>query len=111
MVRKIDGVIRKYFWKKYESLEDAPESVYQNAGTYSLTLIVSKEIFDFSAKQQKNFINVTPYNSNVIPFGDTSSCPEIRTNKPTGSGWIWVSAGTNHALALKTDGTLVGMGQ
>ncbi len=44
-------------------------------------------------------------------LGNYADHPEVLGKVPTGTGWMKISAGNNHALALKSDGTLVTWGK
>jgi PKD repeat protein len=43
--------------------------------------------------------------------GNYADHPEVIGNVPTGTGWMKIAAGKDHALALRTDGTLVVWGR
>ncbi|MDP3563348.1 MAG: RCC1 domain-containing protein, partial [Methanoregula sp.] len=47
----------------------------------------------------------------LVIEGDKTKHPEISDQLPTGTGWMKISAGNNHALALKSDRNLVAWGK
>ncbi len=49
--------------------------------------------------------------THLEPIANPASPPEIFKNMPTGTGWKQIAAGNNHALALRSDGTLVSWGK
>lgn len=88
------------------------------APTYAAAALSSS-----STASGKKYVQVSQYSDWILAIyeddagathletrGNSADHPDVFSNVPSGTGWIMVAAGNDHALAVRSDGTLAAWG-